>query len=126
MAKEFKFRGKRMEELRDMDMDEFAELLNSRERRSLKRDFTDEQEKVLEDIDKGKDFIKTHARDMIIIPKMVGEKIGIHNGEEFVTVEIEPKMIGHYLGEFTQNREDVKHSAPGIAATRSSKHIPLK
>lgn len=126
MANKFKFRGKSLEELKEMDLDEFAELLNSRERRSLKRDFTDEQKKLLENIDKGMDFIKTHARDMVIIPKMVGEKIGIHNGNEFVTVEIEPKMIGHYLGEFTQNREDVKHSAPGLAATRSSKHIPLK
>ncbi|MFB6088591.1 MAG: 30S ribosomal protein S19 [Candidatus Aenigmatarchaeota archaeon] len=126
MAKEFKFRGKSLEELKEMDLDEFAELLNSRERRSLERDFTDEQEKVLKNIEKGKDFIKTHARDMIIIPKMVGKKIGIHNGEEFITVEIEPKMLGHYLGEFTQNRRDVKHSAPGIGATKTSKYIPLK
>lgn len=126
MPKEFNFKGKTLKELKKMDLEEFAELLDSRKRRSLKRGFTEEQKKLLKKIKRGKEFVKTHARDMVIIPQMVEKKIGIHNGEEFKTVEIQPEMIGHFLGEFTTNRKEVKHSAPGIGATRTSKHIPLK
>lgn len=122
---DFKFRGKSLEELQKMNMDEFADLLPSRKRRSIKRGFTDQQKKLLKKV-RNKDEIKTHARDMIILPEMVEKKIKIYNGEEFVGVEIKPQMIGHYLGEFTQNRKKVEHSAPGLGATRSSKYVPLK
>ena len=123
--KDFKYRGKTLEELQRMNMDEFAELLPSRKRRSIKRGFTDQQKKLLQKI-RNKDEIKTHARDMIVLPEMVGKVLKIYNGEEFVNVEIKPEMIGHYLGEFTQNRKEVQHSAPGLGATRSSKYVPLK
>lgn len=126
MAKKFKFKGKGLEEVKNMDLDEFSKLLNSRKRRSLNRGLTEEQKKILEDIEKGKDFIKTHARDMVIIPQMLGKKFGVYNGDEFITVKISPEMLGYYLGEFTVNRKEVKHSAPGIGATKTSKHIPLK
>lgn len=122
---DFKYRGKTLEELQRMNMDEFAELLPSRKRRSIKRGFTDRQKKLLQKI-RGKDEAKTHARDMIILPEMVDKTIKIYNGEEYVSVDIKPEMIGHYIGEFTQNRKEVEHSAPGLGATRSSKYIPLK
>ncbi|MCJ7450196.1 MAG: 30S ribosomal protein S19 [Candidatus Nanohaloarchaeota archaeon QJJ-9] len=125
MAKEFKYRGKTLGELKKMDMDEFAELLPARKRRSIKRGLTERQKKLLKEI-RENDQVKTHARDMIIVPEMVGKTIGIYNGQEFVEVEVEERMIGHYLGEFTRNREEVEHSAPGLGATRSSKYIPLK
>ncbi|RLJ03408.1 MAG: 30S ribosomal protein S19 [Candidatus Aenigmatarchaeota archaeon] len=125
MAK-FMFRGKTLEELQAMNLEEFAELLDARKRRSLKRGLTEEQKKLLQRLRKGKPFVKTHVRDMIILPEMVGKKIGVHNGKEFVPIEITPEMIGYYLGEFTVNRKEVKHSSPGVGATRSSKYIPLK
>jgi small subunit ribosomal protein S19 len=63
---------------------------------------------------------------MVIIPEMVGVKIGIHNGKEYVSVDIKPEMLGHRLGEFAMTRKPVKHSSPGFGATRSSKFVPLK
>ncbi|MDY6789329.1 MAG: 30S ribosomal protein S19 [Candidatus Nanohaloarchaea archaeon] len=125
MAQEFKYRGKTIDELKKMDMDEFAELLPARKRRSIKRGLTERQKKILKDL-REKDEIKTHERDMIILPEMVGKTIQVYNGKEFVKVDIEPNMLGHYLGEFTRNRQEVEHSAPGLGATRSSKYIPLK
>lgn len=125
MVKDFKYRGKNLEELQKMDMDEFAELLPARQRRSLKRGLNNTQKKLLKKI-RENDHVKTHARDMIVVPEMVGKTVEIYNGQEFVAVEIEDRMIGHYLGEFTQNRKKVQHSAPGLGATRSSKYIPLK
>ncbi len=125
MADEFRFRGHTLQELQKMNMDEFAELLDARKRRTIKRGLTDRQQKLLKKI-RENDHVKTHDRDMVVVPEMVGKTIGVYNGEEFVDVEIEPEMIGHYLGEFTYNREEVEHSAPGLGATRSSKYIPLK
>ena len=63
---------------------------------------------------------------MIILPEMVGVKIGVYNGKEYTPVEVKPEMIGHRLGEFALTRKPVKHSSPGFGATRSSKFVPLK
>jgi len=70
--------------------------------------------------------VKTHVRDMIILPEMVGITILIHNGKEFVPVEMKPEMIGHYLGEFAITNRPVRHGTPGIGASRSSMYVPLK
>jgi len=126
MAKEFKFKGKSFEEVEKMSLEEFSKLLSSRKRRSIKRGFSYEQKKLLEKLKRGKTFVKTKRRDMIIIPEMVGKKIGVHNGKEYVNLEITPEMLGHYLGELAMSRGDVKHSSPGMGATRSSKFVPLK
>ncbi len=125
MEDDFQFRGYSLDELQRMNMDEFAELLDARKRRSIERGLTDRQKNLLRKI-REKDHVKTHARDMVVVPEMVGKTISVYNGQEFVDVDIEPEMIGHYLGEFTYNREEVEHSAPGLGATRSSKYIPLK
>ena len=110
-----------------MSIHEFAKLVKARARRALLRGLTERQKKLLEKIRKnpGK-FIRTHERDMVILPEMVGAKLGVYNGKEFVLVEIKPEMIGHRLGEFSPTCKRVKHSAPGVGATRGSKHIPLK
>jgi small subunit ribosomal protein S19 len=70
--------------------------------------------------------IKTHARDMIILPEMVGVTILVHNGKDFSSLEIRPEMIGHYTGEFAITNKPVKHGVPGIGASRSSMYVPLK
>ena|SRR3989442_11473043 len=70
--------------------------------------------------------LRTHCRDVPILPDFVGKKVSIHNGKAFETVEIKPEMIGHYIGEFAMTRKPVKHSGPGVGATRSSKFMPLK
>lgn len=122
MPKIFSFKGKSLEELKKLNVEEFGKMLNSRERRSLKRRMTDPQRKLLENIRKEpQKFHRTHVRDMIIVPEMVGVKMAIFSGKDWQTVEILPEMLGHRLGEFTQNNKRVKHSAPGIGATRGSK-----
>ncbi len=129
MAKKFDFRGKDIEELRAMPMENFLSLLNSRARRTLKRGLTDKQKKLLERVRRfrGQDkLIRTRCRDMIILPEMVGAKIGIYSGQEYKSIIITNEMIGHYLGEFSPTRKRVQHSAPGFGATRSSKFVPLK
>jgi small subunit ribosomal protein S19 len=70
--------------------------------------------------------IRTHARDMVILPEMVGTTIAVHNGKEFVPVEIVPEMIGHRLGEFAITNKRVVHGRPGVGATKSSMYVPLK
>lgn len=115
-------------------MDQFIQLLPARARRSLRRGLPPRQKKLLERLrrayrakKRGKDLLtRTHIRDMIIFPEMVGLKIGIYNGREFITVEIKPDMIGSYLGEYALTRKRVQHGSPGIGATRSSKYVPLK
>jgi len=126
MAK-FEFRGKTLEEIRGMSIEEFMKIINSRERRALKRGFTEKEKILLEKIRKNPDkFHRTRCREMVIVPQMIGAKMGVHNGKEYATVEIRPEMLGHRLGEFALTRKPVKHSAPGFGATRSSKFVPLK
>lgn len=126
MAK-FSYKGKGIEEVDKLSLEAFSELIKSRARRSLKRGLTGPQKKLLEELRKnpGK-FHKTHCRDMVIIPEMVGKKIGVYNGKEFMNIEIKDYMIGHRLGEFAVTRKPIKHSSPGFGATRSSKFVPLK
>jgi small subunit ribosomal protein S19 len=118
------YRGHELEELKEMSHEELAEVMNTRARRKLERGLRDQEEKLLEDVEDGQ--AKTHLRGMIVLPEMVGSTIEIYNGQGFVPVDIEEEMIGHYLGEFAKTRKEVSHSAPGLGATRSSKHVPLK
>jgi len=129
MAKKFAYLGKAVEELQALSLEDFSKLVNSRQRRSLLRGMSKQQKKLIEEVRRwrGKDVIvKTHARDMIIIPEMIGSKIGVYNGKEYKVIIIEEAMLGHYLGEFALTRKPVKHSSPGLGATRGSKFVPLK
>ena len=46
------------------------------------------------------DQVKTHLRNMIVVPEMIGSVMGIYTGKIFAPVEIKAEMVGHYLGEF--------------------------
>jgi len=129
--KEFSFRGKSLEELKNLSTKDFANLLNSRQRRSITRGLTDSEKKFLKKVDlaiagKLKKPIKTHCREMMVFPKMVGLTIQIYQGKEFTPIQITEDMLGHVLGEFTLTRKKVAHSAPGIGATRSSAAASVK
>ncbi|HHI04078.1 MAG TPA: 30S ribosomal protein S19 [Candidatus Woesearchaeota archaeon] len=126
VKKEIMFRGKSLEELKKLSINEFAELIPSRARRSLKRGLTEEQKKLLEKIKKNDKNIKTHARDMVILPEFVGHIIRIHNGKEYVPLTITEEMLGHFLGEFSLTRKKIVHNAPGVGATRSSGAISVR
>ncbi len=128
------YRGYKLEELVKMNMDTLIELLPSHRRRTLKRGLPSRQKKLLMKLRaarkaqrKGKDVVvKTHCRDMVILPEMVDLTIAVHNGKEFVRVKILPQMIGHVLGEFASPMKPVRHGNPGIGATKSSQYVPLK
>jgi len=134
VKKEFTYRGYTMAELQGMPMwpedgqdESIVGLMPSRVRRSLGRGMSLENEHFLDRVTRSSNkTIRTHRRDMPILPQLVGRNIAIHNGQHFVEVEIKPEMIGHYLGEFAVTRRGVTHSGPGVGATRSSKHVPLK
>jgi len=129
---EFSFRGHTLDELQDMELEEVAELLPARQRRSIERGLTEEKQKLLakardaEEEATANNPIRTHLRDMPVLPVMVDLTFAVHNGQEFERVRVEPEMLGHYLGEFQLTRTSVEHGQAGIGATRSSKFVPLK
>jgi small subunit ribosomal protein S19 len=138
--KRFQYMGLSFEELQELKMDEFLKLLPSRKRRSLTRAkyWTTKRKKLVEDIRKqvqeikdsgGKKAIKpvrTHLRDMVILPEMVFARVAVHNGQDFVEFIIRPDMVGHVFGEFVPTTKMVRHGQPGMGATKSSLYIPLK
>ena len=121
--KQFTFRGKTLEELNVLDVREFAKYLKSRQRRAVLRQFSEIEKFIARSkkkVAKNKQ-IKTHNRDMVIVPGMVGMKIGIHDGRNFTPIEITGNMLGHRFGEFALTRQKVKHGAAGVGATKGSK-----
>jgi len=129
---EFSFRGHTLDELQALELEEVAELLPARQRRSIERGLTEEKHKLLEkareagEEETANDPIRTHLRDMPVLPEMVGLTFAVHDGQNFERVKVEPEMLGHYLGEFQLTRSSVEHGQAGIGATRSSKFVPLK
>lgn len=135
MVREFKFKGYAPDQLQSLSVEALLPLLNSRQRRSLDKRVSnymdDSKRKLREKIKlaregKLKGQLRTHVRDMIILPDMVDLAIFVHNGKEFVQVTIRPEMIGHYLGEYAITNKRVQHGAPGVGASRSSLYVPLK
>jgi small subunit ribosomal protein S19 len=122
---EFTYRGLKVEELKKLSSEELMDLLPARQRRRLKRGLTKDHKRLLSRV-KERDVVRTHLRDMIVLPEMVGKTIEIYNGKAFNRVEIIPEMVGHYLGEYSLTRGRVSHGSAGVGATRSSKFVPLK
>ena len=119
-----------------MSMDEVIELLPARQRRSLSRSqyWDHKRKKLLRDLRKAKEAmkkgkqvtVKTHIRDFVILPEFVGMIVEVYNGQAFVPVELTFERVGDYFAEYAHPRKIVKHSAPGIGATKSSLYVPLK
>ena len=135
--RKFTFRGTDLDALLDMTTEQLMDIVHARARRRfsrgllLKRPVKQLKAKLLKakkecgPYDKP-EVVKTHLRDMIVIPEMIGSVVGVHNGKVFTTVEVKADMVGHYLGEFSITYKPVRHGRPGIGATSSSKFIPLK
>jgi len=127
MAREFIYKGKTLEELKALSHDEFADLIPTSLRRSLKRSGHSKKRflEKLRNHDKAKPF-RTHTREMVILPEMVGMNFAVYCGKDWSKFEVQPEMIGHRLGEYAHTCKQVKHSGPGIGATRGSKSVELK
>ena len=131
MVKEFTYYGLATKELETLSNDELFKLLTARARRSLKRGINDGKRKLIDEIKEAKagnnkNTIKTHLRDLIILPYMVGVTVNVFSGKEFMPVTISNEMIGHYLGEYVITNKRVTHGAPGVGSSRSSLYVPLK
>lgn len=129
ITKEKTFRGKTISELNEMSIQEFSKLCTARARRSLEKKGTDK--KILKKIEAQKinqksKPIKTHRRDLVIIPAMVGARLAIHKGKDYENTEITIKMLGHYLGEFALTRKRLMHGKAGIGATKSSTAVTAR
>uniref|UniRef100_A0A1B6CJU9 40S ribosomal protein S15 n=1 Tax=Clastoptera arizonana TaxID=38151 RepID=A0A1B6CJU9_9HEMI len=133
--RKFTFRGVDLDQLLDMPAEQLMELLHARARRRFSRGLKRKPMALVKKLRKAKkeappnekpEVVKTHLRNMIIVPEMVGSIVGVYNGKTFNLVEVKPEMIGHYLGEFSITYKPVKHGRPGIGATHSSRFIPLK
>jgi small subunit ribosomal protein S19 len=130
------YRGMTAEQLNSKSIDEIIELLPSRAKRSMKRGLNPETRKLLSRVREARaaveagqeqPAIKTHRRDMPVLPEMVGLRILIHNGnKEYVAADITVEMIGHFLGEFAITNKKVQHGKPGVGASRSSMYVPLR
>ena len=128
MVKEFTYRGISKEELDNISNEKLFNLFTARVRRSRTRGINDDKRKLMEEMkDKNnKNPIKTHLRDVIILPYMIGKTVHVFSGKEFVPVIITVQMVGHYLGEYVITNKRVNHGAPGVGASRSSLYVPLK
>jgi len=128
MARKFNYRGKDAEEIKTMSLEQFMKLIGTKERRTLTRmspKIKLFRQKFRARAKKGK-TMKTHVREMVILPEMLGSKIAVYNGKMFNEVYITTEMLGRRLGEFSHTIKLVRHSGPGIGATRGSKSVELK
>ncbi len=128
MAKKFAFKGLDLEQLQKLSFDDFVKLVGTKERRTLKR-MSLSIRKFIEKVRKAKKtgkILETHVRHMIIIPEMIGTRVKVYNGKTFQDIAILPDMIGHRLGEYSITIKQVRHSGPGVGATRGSKAVELK
>ena len=133
--RKFSYRGIELEKLLSLPNEELTELVNCRASRRFKRGLKRKPLALIKRLRKAKKEaapgerprgIKTHLRDMIIVPEMIGSVVGVYNGKSMNGIEIKPEMIGHYLGELSISYKPVTHGRPGIGSTHSSRFIPLK
>jgi small subunit ribosomal protein S19 len=118
--KEFTYRGLTAETLSKMSIKEFAALIPSRERRTLLRGMTDPEKSLLNKLSK-RNNVKTHCREMVIVPQMMGKTVLVHSGKDYAPVIITEEMLGHRLGQFVLTRKPIKHSSPGVGAATAAK-----
>ncbi|KAF9986808.1 ribosomal protein S15 [Mortierella antarctica] len=133
--RKFSYRGIDLDKLLDLSSEQLMDLVNARPRRRFQRGLKRKPMGLIKKLRQAKKdapamekpaVVKTHLRNMIVVPEMIGSIVGVYNGKTFNQVEIKPEMIGHYLGEFSITYKPVKHGRPGIGATHSSRFIPLK
>merc|ERR1711915_63635 len=113
--RKFMFRGVDLDQLLDLSSEQLMEIVHARARRRFTRGLKMKPMALMKKLRKAKKeappnekpaVVKTHLRNMIVLPDMIGS------------------IIGHYLGEFSLTYKPVRHGRPGIGATHSSRFIP--
>ncbi|CAO1638585.1 unnamed protein product [Sympodiomycopsis kandeliae] len=133
--RKYSYRGHELDKLLDMSNEEFMQIVHARVRRRFQRGLNRKPMGLIKKLRKAKAEappnekpapVKTHLRDMIVVPEMIGSVISIYNGKVFNTIEVKPEMTGHYLAEFSMSYIPTRHGKPGLGSTNSSRFIPLK
>lgn len=82
------------------------ELLHCRARRRFSRGLKRKPMALIKKLRKAKkeasplekpEVVKTHLRDMIVVPEMVGSIVGVYNGKAFNQVEIKVNFCSKFL-----------------------------
>ena len=124
------YRGVELNDLLDMQIHNVVKLFRSRQRRRFAKGLKKKYDTLAAKLRKSKaesqvgekpKGVKTHLRNAIVLPEMVGSVAEVYNGRDFVPVEIKTGMIGHYFGEFSMTYKPIAHGKLGVGATRSSK-----
>jgi len=132
--RKFTYRGIELDALLDLTNDELMDLVPARSRRRMSRGLKRKPMALIKRLRQAKKEapagekprgIKTHLRNMIIVPEMIGSIIGIYNGKMFCGVEIKAEMVGMYLAEFAITYKPVRHGRPGMSAAHQMRFIPL-
>mmetsp|Transcript_8405 Transcript_8405/g.20774 ORF Transcript_8405/g.20774 Transcript_8405/m.20774 type:complete len:148 (-) Transcript_8405:81-524(-) len=132
--RKFTYRGIELDQLLDLTNDELMDLVCARPRRRMSRGLKRKPMALIKRLRQAKKEappgekprgVKTHLRNMIIVPEMIGSIIGIYNGKMFCGVEMKPEMIGMYLAEFAITYKPVRHGRPGVSAAHQTRFIPL-
>ncbi|KAL8865463.1 MAG: hypothetical protein Q9174_006870 [Haloplaca sp. 1 TL-2023] len=88
--------------LLDLSSEQLRDIVHARARRRFNRGLKRKPMGLIKKLRKAKqnakpnekpDLVKTHLRNMIVVPEMIGSVIGIYSGKEFNQVEIKPEML---------------------------------
>lgn len=95
--KKFSFRGVDLDQLLDLSSEQLMDLVHCRARRRFTRGLKMKPLALMNKLRKAKKaappmekpaVVKTHLRNMIVLPDMIGSIVGVHNGKTFNQVEI--------------------------------------
>ena len=84
MAKEFTWKGKTEEELKNMDLEQFKELTTSRQRSVIEARIYRCAKSIDKRIAAGDNNVKTHYRDLVIIPRWLVKLCGFTMGRNIL------------------------------------------
>merc|ERR1711998_704233 len=114
----------------DMSNQDLMELFCARQRRKFSRGIKRKPITLLKKLRKAKRetpygekpvAVKTHLRNMVIVPEMIGSVVGVYNGKQYISCEVKPEMVGHYLAEFSITYKPIRHGR----SKGGSKFMPL-
>ena len=129
------YRGIELDKLLEMPQEEVVNLFCAKNRRSFKRNRRGSHTRLIKKLKKSvKDApygekpkgVKTHLRNMIVTPDMVGSVVEVYGGKYWTPVEVRADMCGYYLGEFSLTYKPIRHGKVGHGATRGSKFTALR
>ena len=101
--RKYTYRGVDLDQLLDLSTEQLTELFRARIRRRFQRGLKRKSLALIKRLRKAKkeapplekpEVVKTHLRNMVIIPEIIESIVGVYNGKSFNQVEIKPEMIG--------------------------------